>query len=366
MHYYLDSCAPHAVAPYSLLDHRLHPFLARLIMKKTLYILRAFFLIMSFLACILLNYVVEEWNLFSVLSVGMSIAVLVILVDVLLEGFSLRGLSAMTFGLAIGALITFLLGESPLFEPLEQDPNLAQTLFLSRLCLYVISMYLATVIALRGKDEFNLVIPYVRFSPENVEAPLAIVDTSVLIDGRIVAICQSGWFGFAMLIPRFVLDELHAIADSNDPMRKEKGRKGLQVLNRLREVKHLDLRIYESDVPAREAVDSKLVYLAETLKGKLLTTDYNLAKLAEFHRVEWLNITELVKALNQEVSVGARLTVDLIRAGKDPNQAIGYLPDGSMLVVNNGKSHIGEEVWVEVDSVVPSSGGKMVFASLRP
>ncbi|PXA05550.1 twitching motility protein PilT [Coraliomargarita sinensis] len=334
-------------------------------MKKTLYILRAFFLIVSLLACILLHYVVEDWNLFLVISVGMSISVLVILIDLLLEGFSLRGLSAITFGLAIGALIAFLLSESPLFEPLEEDQDLAETLFLSRLALYVISMYLATVIALRGKDEFNLVIPYVRFSSENVETPLAVVDTSALIDGRIAAICESRWFGFALLIPRFVLDELQSVADSNDPTRKEKGRKGLDVLNRLRNMKHLDLRIYESDVPDRKAVDSKLVYLADTLKGKLLTTDYNLAKLAEFHHVDWLNITDLVKAVNQEVSIGSRLSVELVRAGKDANQAVGYLPDGSMLVVNDAKSHIGKEVRVEVDSVVPSSGGKMVFASLK-
>ncbi|MFU8848857.1 MAG: PIN/TRAM domain-containing protein [Opitutales bacterium] len=335
-------------------------------MKKTLYILRVFFLLLSFLGCILLNYVVEDWDLFLVLSVGMSIAVLVILVDLLLEGFSLRGLSAITFGLAIGGFIAFLLANSPFFEPLEHDPELAENLFLTRLALYVISMYLATVIALRGKDEFNLVIPYVRFSPEVVETPLAIVDTSALIDGRIAAICETRWFGYALLIPRFVLDELQGIADSSDPTRKEKGRKGLDVLNRMRTMKHLDLRIHETDVPDRKAVDAKLVFLAETLKGKLITTDYNLAKLAQFHRVAWLNITELVKAVNQEISIGARLSVELVRVGKDPNQAIGYLPDGSMLVVNGGKSQIGKEVRVEVDSVVPSAGGKMVFASLKP
>jgi len=335
-------------------------------MKKTLYTLRAFFLTLSFLACLLLNYAVDDWSLPLVLLIGMSIAVLVILVDVLLEGFSLRGLSAITFGLAVGALIAYFLQESPLFEPLELDEDLAETLFLARLVLYVISMYLATVIALRGKDEFNLVIPYVRFSPESVETPLAIIDTSALIDGRIAAICETRWFGYALLIPRFVLEELQGIADSSDSTRKEKGRKGLDILNRLKEMKHLDLRIHQSDVPSRKAVDSKLVYLAETLKGKLLTTDYNLAKMAEFHNVDWLNITELVKAINQEVSVGSRLSVELVRAGKDPDQAVGYLPDGSMLVVNGGKSQIGQEVRVEVDSVVPSSGGKMVFASLRP
>lgn len=335
-------------------------------MNKTILIIRIFFLLVSLLGCVLLSHVVEEWHLWPVIFIGMSVAVLVLLTDVLLEGFSLRGLSAITFGLAIGGLIAYLISSSPLFEPLDNEPGLEDTLFLSRLTLYVISMYLATVVALRGKDEFNLVIPYVRFSSQNVEAPLVVVDTSALIDGRLAAICESRWFGYALIIPRFVLDELQAVADSNENGRKEKGRKGLEVLNRIRKMKHIDLRIHESDVPDREAVDSKLVYLAESMKAKLLTTDYNLAKLAEFHNIEWLNITALVKALNQEVSVGTRVNVELVRPGKDAGQAIGYLPDGSMLVVNNGRKWIGKEIRVEVDSVVPSSGGKMIFATHYP
>lgn len=332
-------------------------------MFKTLLIFRLFFLVVSFCGCVLMSYVVAEWSLFLVLSIGMSIAALVILTDMLLEGFSLRGLSAVTFGLAAGAIIAFLISNSPLFEPLEGAPGLAEMLFLVRLTLYVVAMYLATVIALRGKDEFNLVIPYVSFSPQNVESRLTVIDTSALIDGRIVEICESGWFVYHMLVPRFVLDELQTIADSSDASRKEKGRKGLDVLNRLRKIESIDLKIHESDVPDRGAVDSKLIYLCDSMKAKLLTTDFNLAKLAEFHGVQWLNLTNLLKALNQEVSVGARVTTQLVRAGKDADQAIGYLPDGSMLVVNQGRDYIGQEVCVEVDSVVPSAGGKMVFAT---
>ncbi|NBB78024.1 MAG: twitching motility protein PilT [Verrucomicrobia bacterium] len=335
-------------------------------MNKTLLILRIFFLILSLLGCFALSYAIDDWDLWQVIFVGMSLAALVILTDVLLEGFSLRGLSAITFGLAIGSLIAYLISSAPLFEPLENDPKMAETVFLIRLALYIVSVYLATVLALRGKDEFNLVIPYVRFNALNVESPLVVVDTSALIDGRIAAICESRWFGYAMVIPRFVLQELQAIADSPETSRKDKGRKGLDVLNRLRKMKHVDLRIHESDVPHHEAVDAKLVYLAESMKAKLLTTDYNLAKMAEFHGVDWLNITALVKSLNQEVSVGTRLSVELVRPGKDAGQAVGYLPDGSMLVVNHARQFIGKEIQVEVDSVVPSSGGKMVFATHRP
>ena len=335
-------------------------------MNKTILIVRIFFLLVSLLGCVLLSYVVDEWNVWPVIFVGMSVAALVILTDVMLQGFSLRGLSAITFGLVIGGVIAYLISNSPLFQPLEDEPGLEQTLYLSRLSLYIISMYLATVVALRGKDEFNLVIPYIRFSAQNVESPVVVVDTSALIDGRIAAICDSHWFGYTLIIPRFVLDELQAVADSSDAGRKEKGRKGLDVLNRIRKMKHIDIRIHESDVPDRDAVDSKLVYLADAMNAKLLTMDYNLSKLAEFHGVEWLNITSLVKALNQEVSVGTRITVELVRPGKDAGQAIGYLPDGSMLVVNDGRKWIGQEIRVEVDSVVPSSGGKMVFATHYP
>lgn len=339
------------------------------IYMKTLLICRIFFLLVSLLACVVCYEFVglhSKWPLWQVLCIGMGMASLVVLIDLMLQGFSLRGLSAISFGLVVGGGIAYLLAISPLFEPLENDPTLAQMLYLARLSLYVIAMYLATVIALRGKDEFNLVIPYVRFHLQNIETQLVVVDTSVLIDGRIAAICEAKWMGYALVIPRFVLDELQGIADSADSVRKEKGRKGLNVLTQLRQMKHLDLRLHESDVSDAQAVDSKLVFLCVSMRAKLLTMDYNLAKIAQFHEVEWLNLTALANALNQEIAVGTRITVELVRAGKDARQAIGYLPDGSMLVVNEGASQIGQEVNVEVDSVVPSAGGKMIFATYRP
>ncbi len=336
-------------------------------MKKNLFIFRIFFMVVSLLGCWMIWYAsAGSLQLLPVLVIGMGIASLVILTDLLLQGFSLRGLSALTFGLAVGALIAWLIGNSPLFEPLEESEEFAGTLYLVRLSLYIVCMYLATVIAMRGKDEFNLVIPYVRFSAESVDAQVVVVDTSALIDGRIAAICESRWVGYALVIPRFVLTELQRIADSSDPTRKEKGRRGLEVLARLRQMQHVDIRIHESDVPSAEAVDAKLVFLAVSMKARLLTLDYNLAKMAEFHGVEWLNIALLVKALNKEISVGSRVMIQLVRQGKDAGQAVGYLPDGSMIVVNNGASQVGKEVRVEVDSVVPSAGGKMVFATYAP
>lgn len=342
-------------------------------MTQTIRIIRIFFFLLCLVGGWLISYGVPDWDRYRWLAtfIGACIGALVILLDVLLKGFSLRGLSALSFGLFMGWLCAYLIGSSPLFDvPFEafDEGNfiLTQNLYLVRLTLYVILMYLGAVIALRGRDEFNLVIPYIRFVPHGVDVPLVVVDTSALIDGRIVGICESRFMGYGIVIPRFVIDELQAIADSRDPQRQLRGRKGIEVLNKLREMPHLDLRINESSVSSRERVDAKLVYLAQSMKAKLLTTDYNLAQVAEFHNIAWLNLNALAKAMNPELMIGDRLEIKLTKPGKDHGQAVGYLPDGSMVVVASARDQIGQAVEVAVESVIPSAGGKMIFARLAP
>jgi uncharacterized protein YacL len=338
-------------------------------MNHTLRVLRLFFLLLCLVGAWLISYVVPEWDSYRWLAVfiGGAIGSLVILVDVMLKGFSLRGLSALTFGLFVGWLCAHLIASSPFFIfPFEAWDEasviLTQNLYLVRMGLYVILMYLGAVIALRGKDEFNLVIPYVRFVPHGVEVPLVVVDTSALIDGRLVGICQSRFMGYGLVVPRFVLDELQNIADSKDPDRQIRGRRGIETLNRLREMPHVDLRINESTVSNRQKVDAKLIFLAQSLKARIITTDYNLAQIAEFHNVEWLNLNVLAKAMNRELMVGDTLSIKLTKPGKDAGQAVGYLNDGSMVVVASAKDLIGQSVEVAVDSIIPSAGGKMIFA----
>ncbi len=330
-------------------------------MNKTLLIIRVFFIFLCAAGSWLIWYATPEWDDRQALIVviGFLIGALVILVDLMLKGFSLRGLTALTFGLGVGALIAFFISSSPLFEHGEE-----QTVFLARMSLFVICMYLGAVIALRGKDEFNLVIPYVRFVPHNVDVPLVVIDTSALIDGRIVKVCRTQFLSAGLIIPTFVLSELTNIADSSDPVRKAKGRRGLDALNQLKEMDHLDLRIQESEVGKGKDVDAKLIFLASSLKAKLLTTDYNLARMAEFHGIVWLNLNALSKSLISELSVGEVFEVELVKEGKENDQAIGYLEDGSMVVVNDGRPHLGETVPVEVISVLPSSGGRMVFGRI--
>ena len=328
-------------------------------MYKTIVIIRIFFFLICVTGSYLVCYSIPDWDQYRTLAVfiGASIGVLVILIDVFLKGFSLRGLTALTFGLFIGWLFAIFISNSPLFE--NGDP---QILFLVRLSLFVILMYLGSVIALRGRDEFNLVIPYVRFEPHGVDVPLVVLDTSILIDGRIIGICESKFMGYAFVIPRFVLDELQSIANSSDVQRQTKGRKGLEVLNQLRKMEHLDLRIHESDVSKRQNVDAKLVFLAQSMKAKIMTTDFNLAQMAEFHTIDWLNINALAKSLNPDFNIGEIFDVELVKEGKEPGQAVGFLNDGSMVVVNDGNDLIGQAVRIEVQSILPSAGGKMIFA----
>ncbi len=330
-------------------------------MNKTLLVIRILFVALCVIASWLICYTVEEWDHRRnvAMFIGFLIGFLVVLVDLMLKGFSLRGLTAITFGLGVGTLIAWLIANSPLLN--KGDPSI---IYLVQMALFLICTYLGTVIALRGKDDFNLVIPYVRFVPHEVDVPLVVVDASALIDGRIAKIWKTQFLGAALIIPTFVLNELQAIADSPDPVKQARGRRGLQVLNELRAIKHIDIRIHQSEVARREDMEAKLVFLAQSMRAKLLTTDTNLATMAKFQGVSWLNLHALEAALRPELVIGESVAVELLKPGKEDGQALGYLPDGSMVVVNNGRAFVGKRVTAEIIGVLPSAGGKMIFANL--
>lgn len=330
-------------------------------MNKTLLVIRIVFVFLCIAASWLVCYTIKEWDEHRALAmaVGLLIGVLVVLIDVMLKGFSLRGLTALTFGLGMGTLISWMISSSPLLD--EGDP---QVIYLVRLALFVICTYLGTVIALRGRDDFNLVIPYVRFVPHEVEVPLVVLDASALIDGRVAKLCRSQFFGSALILPTFVLNELQAIAESPDPVKQARGRRGLQVLNELRTIKHLDIRLHASEVTRREDIGAKLVFLAQSMRAKLFTTDANLASMAKFQGVQCLDIHALESALRPELVIGESVAVDLTKAGKEEGQAVGYLPDGSLVIVNHGRAFVGKRVTAEIIGVLPSGNGKMVFANL--
>ncbi|MDE2480963.1 MAG: TRAM domain-containing protein [bacterium] len=194
------------------------------------------------------------------------------------------------------------------------------------------------------------------------QASVKIVDTSVIVDGRIVEIVESGFLEGALVVPRFVLRELQAIADSLDPLKRTRGRRGLDVLSRLQELRTLDIDERDYDDLPPGSVDAKLVRLAQDRAGKLLTNDYNLNRVAHVEGVEVLNINELSGAVRPVVLPGEELHVAVIREGKEPQQGVGYLDDGTMIVVEHGRRLIGEQADVVVTSVLQTAAGRMIFA----
>ncbi len=319
-------------------------------MKKTLLVIRIFFFVLCLFGAYLLWFVASQDEggrqaLGYYLLSATLLATLTILVDILLKGFSLRGLTSVSFGLGMGALISYLISVSPLFE--QGEPEI---LYLARLSLFLASMYLCTVITLRGKDEFNLVIPFVRFVPQKVDLPIVVIDDAALIDGRVLKVCESGFLNAELIVPQFVVDKLRHMADAPEPANRRLGHKGLEVLTKLRQMDGQRVLLHDTEILKNQRSDEKILYIAKSLNGRVLTTDYQLAKLADLEDVGWLNINALAGALRTEVNVGDQLTLVLVKSGKDPKQAIGY--------------HLGEEVQVTIESILPSGSGKMLFAKL--
>lgn len=192
-----------------------------------------------------------------------------------------------------------------------------------------------------------------------------VLDTSVIIDGRILDICQTGFVEGTLIIPTFVLEELRHIADSSDGLKRNRGRRGLDILNKIQKELNIDVQIYEKDFPQIAEVDSKLLKLAQVLNGKVITNDYNLNKVAEFQGVPVLNINELANAVKPVVLPGEEMRIQIMKDGKESGQGIAYLDDGTMIVVEGGRKHIGETKDVIVTSVLQTAAGRMIFAKQK-
>jgi len=229
----------------------------------------------------------------------------------------------------------------------------------------VASVYLSISLILQTKDDFRFIVPYVEFSKQTKGARPMLLDTSVLIDGRIADIAESGILESRMLVPRFVLDELQSIADSNDRLMRNRGRRGLDVLQKLQNNRRLEVVLYESH-PQDESkeVDQKLTSLAKELNGRVLTTDFNLNKVAQLRGVDVININDLARAMKPVVLPGETMVVRLMKPGEESGQGVGYLEDGTMVVVEHGRAHLNEDVEFIVTSALQTSAGKMIFGRL--
>ncbi|MGH7975872.1 MAG: PIN/TRAM domain-containing protein [Limisphaerales bacterium] len=293
--------------------------------------------------------------------IGFGFGGLLIAVDEMLKGFSLRAFSATTFGLLLGIVVALLIDKSGLFENADDKVR-----WLIRLGLFLGFGYIGIILAMRSnKEDFSLIIPYVRFSPQNKPDNLLLFDTSVIIDGRIADLIETKFLEGLIVVPRFVLKELQQIADSADAIKRARGRRGLEMLNRLQRNTHIEVRIHDGDFPDEKDVDAKLVRLARNLNARLFTNDYNLTKVAELQKVSCVNLHEVAKSLKVILLPGEMLQIKIVREGKDKGQGIGYLPDGTMVVVNNGQSHLGQQVEAQVQTLLQTGAGIIVFADFR-
>lgn len=269
-------------------------------------------------------------------------------------------------GLAIGLIIANLLGSAFLHIPYigSYVPGLFSLVF----------GYLGINLLIRKREEFIglfSAIPLNWHGKEKQRGAAAdnsqykLLDTSVIIDGRIADICQSGFIEGTLVIPNFVLDELQHIADSSDLLKRNRGRRGLDILNRIQKELGMYVQINDTDFEDIAEVDAKLVKLAQVINGKILTNDYNLNKVAEIQGVTVLNINELSNAVKPVVLPGEEMIVHIVKDGKELGQGVAYLDDGTMIVVEGGKKHMGETIGVLVTSVLQTAAGRMIFAKLK-
>jgi uncharacterized protein YacL len=291
---------------------------------------------------------------------GVGIATLFITMEALLKQMALRTMVCVVIGLGVGLGVSFL----ALWFLESMEWVLAKE-HIIRNAITLILCYLSVIMTLKGQEEISLLIPYVKLSSSDRRDDWIILDTSVIIDGRIADICDTNFVTGRFIIPRFVLKELQAIADSSDSLKRNRGRRGLDVLNRVRRNNRVEVRIHDGDFPEISEVDSKLVKLAQEINGKVFTNDFNLNKVAELQGVPVLNINELANALKPVVLPGEVMDVRIIKEGKEYGQGVAYLDDGTMIVVDNGREHIGHNLKVAVTSVLQTQAGRMIFARIE-
>lgn len=343
-----------------------------------LLILRAFFIIVAIGLGLSLSSHSKLWLSddepamlrFGILFLFVIGAILVVAADVLLRQKRIDMISSVYFGLIVGLGLTYAvnLALTPLFNMGGQgvgttgiDPEFVKTMLVSFLGMAI--CYSCISLLWQTRDDFRFVIPYVEFSKDVKGLKPYLLDTSVVIDGRIADIVDTGVIDNQLVMPRFVLAELHGIADSGDKLRRSRGRRGLDVLDRLRNNKSIDFKIYDRELPEMQdqPVDIKLLMLARHLDGKVVTGDFNLNKVAKLQNVPVINLNEIANALKPVFLPGEHIMTRIVKAGEGAGQGIGYLDDGTMIVIEDGRDHIGQEAEISVTSMLQTSAGRMVF-----
>ena len=292
--------------------------------------------------------------------IGVGAGLLLILVEIIVEKISLGSIIAGTIGIIVGLIAAKLLDYT-----IFLIDNVRITTFFksSSLLIKVMLAYIGFSIALKKKEEFDILDKEIPFSDKGRrERNFKVLDTSAVIDGRIADIVETRFLSGVLIIPHFVLDELQNVADASDSLKRAKGRRGLDVLERLQKEEFLPIKIYEEDYSEIPEVDSKLLKLAEDLNAQIITTDYNLNKIAKLQGITVLNVNDLSNALKPIFLPGENITVFIVKEGKERKQGIAYLDDGTMVVVEDGKNFLGKRIEVVVTSILQTPAGRMIFS----
>ncbi len=296
---------------------------------------------------------------------GITLAVLVLFIDWLLPKRSLSALAGIFFGLLVGIFFSWALSlvldmVNSVFKLGLVGSSLQLTKWIMGICI----CYLVISFIMRTKDDVRFIIPYVEFSRQTKGIRPLVLDTSVIIDGRIADLCQSKIFDSPFIVPRFILNELQLIADSSDKLKRTRGRRGLDILGKMQNNSLIEVCIDDTPPPETDEhamVDHKLVAFTKNCNGKLVTNDYNLSKVAQVRQVDVININDAANALKSVVLPGEHMVIKVIKAGEEAQQGIGYLEDGTMVVIEDGRGRIGEKIQITVTSALQTSAGRMIF-----
>jgi uncharacterized protein YacL len=290
---------------------------------------------------------------------GLLIALLIIKIEQSVRKISLRVILGGVVGMLVGLFVAFLLAYGLSFvSNIMENRQVVPWIY----TLLTGSMgYIGLVLGSQKVEELSLF----GWGPAKEISDYRLLDTSVIIDGRIADICDTGFLEGNFIVPRFVLDELQYIADSSDSLKRTRGRRGLDILNRMQRSNGINIDVVDHDFPKIKGVDSKLVALAKKTNGRIITNDFNLNKVAELQGIKILNINELANALKPVVLPGELMTVKIIKDGKEPGQGVAYLEDGTMIIVDNAQKYQGENVEAMVTSVLQTTAGRMIFSEIK-
>lgn len=349
--------------------------------RRVLMMIRGIFLIMLVTAVMLavlrggagsptdpsLTFFVRWW--WVPLLVALALASTAILIDALTPRKKLSSMTSILFGLIAGLLATLviswildlLIESHDIFGDDQTKKEALARIFVGVKAAFAVTLcYLGISVVYTTQDEFRLIIPYVEFSKQLRGTRPLVLDTSAIIDGRINEIVSTGFITAPIIVPRFVIQELQTLSDSSDRLKRNRGRRGLDMIRRMQGNPHVDLTVYDVDIPAA-GVDQQLLIFAQDHQAHLVTTDFNLNKVASIHGVKVLNVNDLAKALKPVAIPGQRMSVEIVKRGEGEGQGVGYLDDGTMVVIEHTAEQIGEHVPFVVTSAIQTSAGRMIF-----